>query len=213
MALGSTQPLAEMSTRNLPGGKGRPARKADNSPPSVSRLSSENVGASTSHNPVGVCYRDTFTFFFSGTDARCLFTVSEAGYEKAEWSLLQNTNQNSLIMLLKESAPGSLICNLNMLLVTAEESAVMQLCHIGASIMPRNGRLAQHFHYSNGLYQRLIDYSPWLMTRWPKNSSDSSIEKFAVFASLHVTVYWTVHSLMLHTTNRTLGWPHHSSSG
>jgi hypothetical protein len=30
MALGSTQPLTEMSTRNLPGGKGRPAHKADN---------------------------------------------------------------------------------------------------------------------------------------------------------------------------------------
>jgi hypothetical protein len=29
MALGSTQPLTEMSIRNLPGGKGRPARKAD----------------------------------------------------------------------------------------------------------------------------------------------------------------------------------------
>jgi hypothetical protein len=29
MALGSTQALTEMSTRNLPGGKGRPARKAD----------------------------------------------------------------------------------------------------------------------------------------------------------------------------------------
>jgi hypothetical protein len=29
MAMGSTQPLTEMSTRNLPGGKGRPARKAD----------------------------------------------------------------------------------------------------------------------------------------------------------------------------------------
>jgi hypothetical protein len=28
-ALGSTQPLTEMTTRNLPGGKGRPARKAD----------------------------------------------------------------------------------------------------------------------------------------------------------------------------------------
>jgi hypothetical protein len=27
---GSTQPLTEMSTRNLPGGKGRPAREADN---------------------------------------------------------------------------------------------------------------------------------------------------------------------------------------
>jgi hypothetical protein len=30
MALGSTQPLTELSTRNLPGGKERPARKADN---------------------------------------------------------------------------------------------------------------------------------------------------------------------------------------
>jgi hypothetical protein len=30
MALGSTQPLIEVSTRNLAGGKGRPARKADN---------------------------------------------------------------------------------------------------------------------------------------------------------------------------------------
>jgi hypothetical protein len=30
MALGSTQPLTEMSTRDLPGGIGRPARKADN---------------------------------------------------------------------------------------------------------------------------------------------------------------------------------------
>jgi hypothetical protein len=30
MALGSTQPLTEMSTRNLPGGKKRPAHRADN---------------------------------------------------------------------------------------------------------------------------------------------------------------------------------------
>jgi hypothetical protein len=30
MTLGSTQPLTEMRTRNLHGGKGRPARKADN---------------------------------------------------------------------------------------------------------------------------------------------------------------------------------------
>jgi hypothetical protein len=39
MALGSTQPLTEMSTRNLPGGKGRPVRGADNRTTSVSRLS------------------------------------------------------------------------------------------------------------------------------------------------------------------------------
>jgi hypothetical protein len=30
MALGSTQPLTDMSTRNLPGGKGRPARRTGN---------------------------------------------------------------------------------------------------------------------------------------------------------------------------------------
>jgi hypothetical protein len=30
MALWSTKPLAEMSTRDVPGGKKRPARKADN---------------------------------------------------------------------------------------------------------------------------------------------------------------------------------------
>jgi hypothetical protein len=30
MALASTQPLTEMSTRNIPGGKERPARKANN---------------------------------------------------------------------------------------------------------------------------------------------------------------------------------------
>jgi hypothetical protein len=29
MVLGSTQPLTEMSTRNIPGDEGRPARKAD----------------------------------------------------------------------------------------------------------------------------------------------------------------------------------------
>jgi hypothetical protein len=29
MVLGSNQPLTEISTRNLPGGKGQPERKAD----------------------------------------------------------------------------------------------------------------------------------------------------------------------------------------
>jgi hypothetical protein len=30
MAMGMTEPLTEMSTKNIPGGKGRPASKADN---------------------------------------------------------------------------------------------------------------------------------------------------------------------------------------
>jgi hypothetical protein len=50
MALGSIQPLTEMSTRNLPGGKGRPARKADLT--SICEPTVENVGASTSHDPM-----------------------------------------------------------------------------------------------------------------------------------------------------------------
>jgi hypothetical protein len=45
MALGSTKPLTEMTTRNLSGRKGRPARNADSL---VATDCLENVGASTS---------------------------------------------------------------------------------------------------------------------------------------------------------------------
>jgi hypothetical protein len=51
VALASTQPLTEMSTRNLSGGKGRPARKTENLA-AVSRL--KNVEALTPHNPTGL---------------------------------------------------------------------------------------------------------------------------------------------------------------
>jgi hypothetical protein len=54
MALGSTHPLTEMSTRNIPGDKGRPARKADNLTAICEPTVEENVGASTSHNPMGL---------------------------------------------------------------------------------------------------------------------------------------------------------------
>jgi hypothetical protein len=56
LVLGSTQPLTEMSTRNLLGGKGRPARKADNFT-AICELGVdclENVGPSTSYNPMGL---------------------------------------------------------------------------------------------------------------------------------------------------------------
>jgi hypothetical protein len=52
MALGSTQPLTEMSTRNLSEDKGLRDVRLTTSRPSVSRLL-ENLGASTSHKPYG----------------------------------------------------------------------------------------------------------------------------------------------------------------
>jgi hypothetical protein len=65
MTLGSTQPLTKMSTRNVPGDKGRPARKVGNLTAIHLRADClENVGVSTSHNPMGLhgLLRDSFTF-------------------------------------------------------------------------------------------------------------------------------------------------------
>jgi hypothetical protein len=54
MALGSTQPLTEMNTRNLRGGTERPARKAANLTAICKPIVIENMGASKSHNPMGL---------------------------------------------------------------------------------------------------------------------------------------------------------------
>jgi hypothetical protein len=54
MALGLTQPLTEMSTRNSPGGEGQLARKADNLTAICEPIVYKNVGASTSHSPMGL---------------------------------------------------------------------------------------------------------------------------------------------------------------
>jgi hypothetical protein len=54
MGLGSTQPLTEMSTRKFPGGKSCRRVGLTTLPQSVSRLSRKYVGASTSHNPMGL---------------------------------------------------------------------------------------------------------------------------------------------------------------
>jgi hypothetical protein len=54
MALESTQPLIKISTSSLPGGKGRPTHKAANRIANLLADCLENVGASTSHNSMGL---------------------------------------------------------------------------------------------------------------------------------------------------------------
>jgi hypothetical protein len=54
MALGKAQPLTDMSTRDLPGGKGRPERKADNLTILCQPNVKENMVVSTSHNPAAL---------------------------------------------------------------------------------------------------------------------------------------------------------------
>jgi hypothetical protein len=64
MALGSTQHLTEMITRNLTGGKERPARKVDN----LTAICEPIVWGMweprrlTTLWPFTACYRDSFTF-------------------------------------------------------------------------------------------------------------------------------------------------------
>jgi hypothetical protein len=66
MGLGLTQPLTELLPGIFLGVKGGWLVGFTNLPPSVSRLSRQSVGASTSHNPLGFtsCFRDGFLFFF-----------------------------------------------------------------------------------------------------------------------------------------------------
>jgi hypothetical protein len=71
VAVGSTQPLTEMSARNLPeGSKARPERKSNNFT-TVSADYPENVGTSTSRIlwTSAACYRDSYTYFRLFKDA------------------------------------------------------------------------------------------------------------------------------------------------
>jgi hypothetical protein len=73
MALGSTQPLTEMSSRNFPQGKKRPARRADN----LAAIYEPNVWKLWELQPLATlrvttaCYRDSFTFTFTVFHTRC----------------------------------------------------------------------------------------------------------------------------------------------
>jgi hypothetical protein len=81
MALGSTQPLTEMSTWNIPGGQGRPERGADNltaiCEPIVYKMW-EPRRFTTLWTSMA-CYRDSFAFFFANLDFLRFFFFSKSG--------------------------------------------------------------------------------------------------------------------------------------
>jgi hypothetical protein len=65
MALWSTQPLTEVSTMNLPWGKGRPARKTYKLNAVSEPIVQRNVGRLTTLWAFTDCYRVSFTFILA----------------------------------------------------------------------------------------------------------------------------------------------------
>jgi len=65
MALGSTQPLTEMSTRSISWGQRRPVHKADKLPPSCAVVTkSENLNFLEPSGPLRACNGTALPFYF-----------------------------------------------------------------------------------------------------------------------------------------------------
>jgi hypothetical protein len=78
MALGLTQPLTETSTRNLPGGRGRAARKADNLTVTCEPTVWEMWEPRRLTTPCAstACYRDSFIFLLWLMTIECIYIVA-----------------------------------------------------------------------------------------------------------------------------------------
>jgi hypothetical protein len=100
MALRSTQPLTEMSARNLPGGKVRPARKADNLT-AVSRISGKCGSLDTSQSygpprPITGIASPIFYFTFRVSDGYAILDILNMMQPSSQ--TIQNGIINMIIM-------------------------------------------------------------------------------------------------------------------
>jgi hypothetical protein len=99
MVLGSTRPLTQMSTRNLPGGKGWPARKADD----LTAICKSSVWKMweprrlTTLCASTACYRDSFTItvYLKHVDGRKLQQQENTVVHKWDQTFLTGDIQNA----------------------------------------------------------------------------------------------------------------------
>jgi hypothetical protein len=148
VALGSTQPLTEMSTGNIPGSNGRPARKAVNLTAICEPQHLTTLWASTA------CYRDTFTLYlyinFILMSLLCL------------WELL--TYERNVCLMCRYTVPRTSLC-LNTL-----RSQLVSLRTLGSITKPLQYVIdwGQYILYCTGLptAHNETNYRHWIPNQW-----------------------------------------------
>jgi hypothetical protein len=183
MALGSTQPLTEMSTRNVPGSRVRRARKADNltaiCEPTVSR---ENVGASKSHNLMGLhgLFQGQIYLFLTiwghPNLERFFITISTGNMPVSRnWEKGQTLQPlitgawNSVVMELKKYATFSSV------FLVERETKTWWPCEALHSKAPCSGPLKRET--GNFVWRRIIKILSKLRTKYCLNVKSYNIKK------------------------------------